>query len=130
MAMEWYRKWSHDRDAFAAKHDEPREKFAAGLVDFWDRYLVKSVSRLAQHKALLDSGKDDLTAEFAKKNLSGLTSLCDALSKLDDTQIKSGKAIYEALLPLAQEAPAQPKPATPGPLDKGNPFKKPEPPKA
>ncbi|MEZ0224552.1 MAG: hypothetical protein ACAH83_08365 [Alphaproteobacteria bacterium] len=125
LGMEWYAKWSHDRDNFAAARDEKREKFSAEMVEWWDRYLVKAAGHLAKHKMHVEAGKDDVTAEFTKAGHTCLSPIYDALSALDDTQIKSGKEIFEALKPLMDDDPASvPKPEAQSPLDKGNPFKK------
>lgn len=107
LGCNWFQKWSHDRDAYAAKGDAQREKFCAELVDFWDRYLVKAASHLAKHKRHIEAGKDDLTAAFTKAKLSTLQPVYDALAPLDDKQSASGKAIFEALKPLmVQQAPS------------------------
>ncbi len=122
MSVNWYKKWSDNRDAYAAKNDTARADSCQGLVDFWDARLVKIAGYLAEHKEYVASGKDPLIAEFNQKKLTLLGPIYDALSTLDDTQIKSGKAIFTAMLPMMEEEPT-PAPKA-NPLDKGNPFKK------
>lgn len=125
MGLDWFKRWSDKRDGFTAKGDTASAEGAAGLVQFWDDWLVKAAGRLAKHKTNIEGGKDALSTEFNSKSLTMLQPLYDALATLDDTQIKSGKAIFDALKPLMVEepAPAQQTPK-PGPLDNGNPFKK------
>lgn len=123
LGIEWYDKWSKDRDTYAAAKDEKREKFSEEMVEWWHRYLVKAAGHLAKHKMHVEAGKDDVTAEFTKAAHTSLAPIYDALSTLDDTQIKSGKAIFDALRPLMEETPV-PKPEAQSPFDKGNPFKK------
>lgn len=125
LGMNWFQQWSDKRDHYAAANDQQRAASCEGLVQFWDDWLVKSAGRLAKHKMHVDAGKDDVMKEFGDRKLTILQPLYDALGMLDDTQIKSGKAIFEALKPLAAaQKPAAPAPQKPGPLDGGNPFKK------
>jgi hypothetical protein len=124
MSVEWYTKWSKDRDAYAQKNDQQRVDFCAGLVDFWDRHLVKATARLAKFKEKIETSVDPVAVEFRQKNFSTLTPVYEALSGLDDTSIKNGKAIFDAVEPLFRREPEPPKPPKPSPLDKGNPFKK------
>lgn len=117
LGCNWFQKWSQDRDAYAAKGDAQREKFCAELVEFWDRYLVKAAGHLAKHKHNLDAGNDSLTAAFAKAGLTTLQPLHDMLAPLDEKQLASGKAIFDALQPLlvqeAKPAPGVQKPPAP-----------------
>ncbi len=126
MAMEWYKNWNDMRDNFLKENNQVGVANAQGLIDYWDRYLVKVVAACAKHKAYIEAGNDGVAKEFGQKNLTLLQPLYDALSKLGDAEIKSGKAIYEAILPLmANEEPApEQKPALKDPTEDGNPFKK------
>ncbi|MDE1152712.1 MAG: hypothetical protein PW788_09265 [Micavibrio sp.] len=124
LGCNWYKKWSRDRDGYKEQNDAPREKFAEDMVTWWDNYLVKATSRLARHIDGIENGKDGLSKEFAAAQLSTITPITEALAKLDDAQIKSGKAIYSALLPLMEDVPAPAPQQKPDALDNGNPFKK------
>ena len=125
MGANWFQRWTGKRDGFAAAGNPVGVENAQALVDYWDEWLVKAAARLAKHKNAIESGKDSLSAEFNAKSLTQLTPLYEALSKLDDTQIKSGKEIFKALVSIMTDEPAPaPEPKKPGPLDNGNPFKK------
>jgi hypothetical protein len=123
LGIESFGKWSKDRDGFAAAKDTEREKFCQDMVDWWDHYLVKAAMHLAKHKSHIEAGKDGVTAEFAKSNHTALTHIYDALGALPEDQLKSGKAIFDALKPLRQEVEA-PKAEAQGRMDKGVPPKK------
>lgn len=124
-AVNWYKNWTEKRDGFAAANDAPRAQSCESMVEWWDERLVKIVSKLARLDAAVSAKTDAVAQEFVKNRdaYSLLTEVRDVLSVLDDTQIKSGKAVYEALLPL-MEAPQPQTAPKPAPQDKGNPFKK------
>jgi len=126
-ACNWYNSWSQRRDAFAAENEENGVKNSESMIEWWDEKLVKVVGNMARLDEKLDQSQDALAQEFNKRSMSLLTDIRELLAELDDTQIKSGKAIFDALRPILTEeaAPAEkPKAPEKGPLDDGNPFKK------
>jgi hypothetical protein len=124
-AVSWYDQWSEKAaDAVASGNSDKLESCKA-MVEFWDKRLVTVVGEMAKLKQDFDEAAalHPLVAEFKQKDLSLMPQIHDLLAGLDDQQIRTGKAIYNALLPLASKD-AAPEPVKQDPLAKGNPFKR------
>ncbi|MEZ0224711.1 MAG: hypothetical protein ACAH83_09175 [Alphaproteobacteria bacterium] len=124
-AVNWYARWTGNTAQAEASGDSNRIASCKAMVEYWDERLVTVVGEIAKLQKDFDEAAavHPLVAEFKQKDLSLMPQIHDVFAGLDDQQIRSGKAIYDAVLPLASKDPAQ-EPVKRDPLAKGNPFKR------